>query len=36
MPYFNVNFGLEDGYAHIIENNESFPDHFAKVLYLKF
>ena len=30
MPYFAVNFGIEDGYAHVIENSESFPDHFAK------
>ena len=32
MPYFTVAFGLDDGYAHIIENNEAFPSHFAKVL----
>jgi hypothetical protein len=31
MPYFNVNFGLEDGYAHIIEKIEAFDDCFAKV-----
>ena len=31
MPYFNVNFGLSDGYAHIIENSEAFPECFAKV-----
>ena len=31
MPYFSVEFGLDQGYAHIIENDDSFPDHFAKV-----
>ena len=32
MPFFNVNFGLDDGYAHIIENSEAFPDYFSKVI----
>ena len=31
MPYFSVEFGLDDGYAHIIENSEAFPPYFAKV-----
>lgn len=31
MPYFTVDFGLDNGYAHIIEDDESFPEHFAKV-----
>ncbi len=31
MPYFAVNFGVNDGYAHIIEKSEAFPAHFAKV-----
>lgn len=30
MPYFTVDFGLDNGYAHIIENDESFPEYFAK------
>ena len=30
MPYFCVNFGMEEGYAHIIENADAFPDSFAK------
>jgi hypothetical protein len=30
MPYFTVNFGLDHGYAHVIENDEAFPSHFAK------
>jgi hypothetical protein len=34
MPYFAVNFGLEEGYAHVIENSEAFPEHFAKVIFL--
>ncbi len=32
MPYFTVDFGLDNGYAHVIENDESFPDYFAKVI----
>ena len=32
MQYFAVSFGLDEGYAHIIENNEAFPTHFAKVI----
>lgn len=32
MPYFSVEFGLLDGYVHVIENNESFPDHFGLVI----
>lgn len=31
MPYFAVNFGLTEGFAHVIENSEAFPPHFAKV-----
>lgn len=30
MPYFNVNFGLDNGYAHVIEKTEAYPEHFAK------
>lgn len=30
MPYFAVNFGMDEGYAHVIENDDNFPDHFAK------
>ena len=30
MPYFCVNFGMDEGYAHIIENADAFADHFAK------
>ena len=30
MSFFTVAFGLEDGYAHVIENAEAFPDYFAK------
>jgi hypothetical protein len=32
MPYFAVSFGLDEGFAHIIENDEAFPAHFAKVI----
>jgi hypothetical protein len=34
MPYFAVQFDIDDGYAHVIENSEAFPQHFAKVSYL--
>ena len=36
MPFFAVNFGCNDGYAHIIEDSESFPEYFGKVIYVYF
>ena len=36
MPYFTVAFGLDDGYAHVIENSEAFPNYFAKVIVDEF
>jgi hypothetical protein len=30
LPFFCVNFDMEEGYAHIIENDEAFPKHFVK------
>jgi hypothetical protein len=36
LPYFSVDFGLEDGFAHIIEDKEAFPSYFAKVLNFSF
>ena len=30
LPYFFVDFGLDGGYAHVIENTEKFPHYFAK------
>lgn len=30
MPYFTVGFGMENGYAHVIEKSEAYPSHFAK------
>ena len=34
MPYFAVHFDMDDGYAHVIENDDSFPDYFAKVSFI--
>jgi hypothetical protein len=31
MPFFCVNFGVDEGFAHLIEANEAFPDHFGRV-----
>lgn len=31
FPYFSVNFGLQEGYAHVIENADLFPSNFAQV-----
>ena len=30
LPYFHVDFGLNDGYAHVIEDEEIFPKNFAQ------
>ena len=30
LPYFYVDFGLDGGYAHIIEDQSKFPNYFAK------
>lgn len=30
LPYFWVNFGMNDGFAHVIEDQERFPNNFAQ------
>lgn len=30
LPYFSVDFGLDGGYAHIIENQAKFPHYFGR------
>ncbi|KAM3837087.1 CWF19-like protein 2 isoform 1-T1 [Vipera latastei] len=30
LPYFSVDFGLQDGFAHVIENQYKFPHYFGK------
>ncbi len=31
FSYFNVEFGMDGGYVHAIENPELFPQEFGKV-----
>lgn len=31
LPYFWVDFGMESGFAHIIEDQQLFPSNFAQV-----
>lgn len=31
LPYFAVEFGLDGGFAHVIENEDLIPHYFGKV-----
>ena len=30
LPYFHVDFGTENGFAHVIEDEQEFPKNFAQ------
>jgi len=30
LPYFHVDFGLQDGFAHVVEDVQTFPSNFAQ------
>ncbi len=31
LPYFVVDFGMQSGFAHVVEDEQRFPDAFAQV-----
>ena len=31
LPYFHVDFGMENGFAHVVEDEAYFPANFAQV-----
>ncbi len=31
LPYFVVDFGMQSGFAHVVEDEHRFPDAFAQV-----
>ena len=31
FPYFCVNFAMDGGYAHVIEDDKTFPTYFGRV-----
>lgn len=35
LPYFWVHFGMDRGFAHVIEDQERFPPHYAQVSFTK-
>ncbi len=30
LPYFHVDFGMDSGYAHVVEEENEFPNNFAQ------
>jgi hypothetical protein len=36
FPYFAVDFGLQSGFAHLVERSETFPANFAQVVHSEF
>lgn len=30
LPYFHIDFGLQNGFAHVIEDEQEFPRNFAQ------
>ena len=38
LPYFHVDFGMQNGFAHVIEDEQLFPRNFApgKHIYNKY
>ena len=34
LPYFHIDFGMQNGFAHVIEDEQLFPKNFAQGMHI--